>query len=613
MFDRSDLPHCQPPHMIWDCPKVSARSCLVECVNSPGGPASGRIGGRWGMAGPESLLRASAGGAAHELAYADIAGHDVREEHLVAGELRELHPSSDPAVGMLEGSLALQPDDQQLELASRDQQDTVAGFAVPARRRFALSSLRYVLVLAGVDALIGGVAAALPASLSDTLYAYQAVPLLCVIGLLFWPAAIAVSRGYRRSRIGVGSDEFRAVLLAGSVMVVACALPAGFLVIRNEALSPDLGMASPLFALLSAVVVGTPIAVVLSLTSRVFARKLLRRLQRQGRSIRHVIVAGNSAAAQQLIERIEREPHAGMKIIGLCLPSEELPQPVDDGIPVLGNLDQVADVVRALGCDAVAVTSDDTTRCNYLRKVAWSLEGSDVELLVDPGLDDVAGPRLRIRPLPGLPLVHVAEPHFTGWRRLIKRVGDVVLTSFGLVVIAPVMLVITALIKLQDGGPVIFRQTRVGRGGELFTLLKFRSMVIDAEARKVDLLALNEGHGALFKLRDDPRITRLGRFLRAFSLDELPQLFNVLRGSMSLVGPRPHLAHEVAQMPQDAQRRSLVPPGVTGLWQVSGRSDLEEEDAIRLDLRYVENWSLTYDLQILWKTASAVLARRGAR
>ena len=270
-------------------------------------------------------------------------------------------------------------------------------------------------------------------------------------------------------------------------------------------------------------------------------------------------------------------------------------------------------MVRALGCDAVAVTSDDTTRCNYLRKVAWSLEGSDVELLVDPGLDDVAGPRLRIRPLPGFPLVHVAEPHFTGWRRLIKRVSDVVLTSFGLIVIAPVMLVITALIKLQDGGPVIFRQTRVGRGGELFTLLKFRSMVIDAEARKVDLLALNEGHGALFKLRDDPRITRLGRFLRAFSLDELPQLFNVLRGSMSLVGPRPHLAHEVAQMPQDAQRRSLVPPGVTGLWQVSGRSDLEEEDAIRLDLRYVENWSLTYDLQILWKTASAVLARRGAR
>ena len=308
------------------------------------------------------------------------------------------------------------------------------------------------------------------------------------------------------------------MLLAGSVMVVVCGLPAGFLVLRNEALSPDLGMASPLFGLLSVVMVGTPIAVVLSLTGRVFARQLLRRRQQHGRSIRHVVVAGSAVAAEQLIERIEREPHAGMKIIGLCLPSEELPRAVADGIPVLGSLDQVANVALTLGCDAVAVTSDDITRCNYLRKLAWSLEGADVELLVDPGLDEVAGPRLHIRPHTGFPLVHVAEPHFTGLCPLVKRASDVVLTSFGLVVIAPVMLVITALIKLQDGGPVIFRQTRVGRGGEPFTLLKFRSMVIDAEARKVDLLALNEGHGALFKLRDDPRITRLGHSCAPFLL-----------------------------------------------------------------------------------------------
>jgi exopolysaccharide biosynthesis polyprenyl glycosylphosphotransferase len=594
--------------------EVSTGSCVsFGHVNSPGGPASGRIGGRWGMAVPESLLRASGGGAAHELAYADVARRELGQEHFVAGELRELHPSSDPAVGMLEGSLALQPGDQ--ALAGHDQQETVAGLAVPVpeRERFAVWSLRYVLVLAGVDALIGGIAAATPSALNNTLYTYQAVPLLCLIGLLFWPVAIAVSRGYRRARIGVGSDEFRAVMLAGSVMVVACGLPAGFLVIRNEALISELGMTSPLFALLSVVVVGTPIAVVLSLVCRLFARGVLRRLRMQGRSIRHVVVAGSSAAALQLIERIQQEPDAGMKIIGLCLPPEELPRPVVGGVPVLGNLDSVAEVVRALGCDAVAVTSDDATRRSSLRRLAWSLEGADIELLVDPGLEEVAGPRLHICSHTGLPLVHVEEPHFSGWRPVIKRAGDVVLTSFGLVVIAPVMMIIACLIKLQDGGPVIFRQTRVGRGGELFTLLKFRSMVIDAEARKVDLLALNEGHGALFKLRDDPRITRVGRFLRAFSLDELPQLFNVMRGSMSLVGPRPHLAHEVAQMPKDAQRRSLVPPGVTGLWQVSGRSDLEGEDAIKLDLRYVENWSLTYDLQILWKTAWAVLARQGAR
>jgi exopolysaccharide biosynthesis polyprenyl glycosylphosphotransferase len=368
-----------------------------------------------------------------------------------------------------------------------------------------------------------------------------------------------------------------------------------------------------LYALLKLVATWAPLAVLLSLLLRFFARKSLHFLQRNGLTLRNVVVVGSSGAAQQLSERIQREPHCGMRVIGLCLPSDELPRPVVDGVPVLGNLNQVADVVRALGCDAVAVTSDSATRYEYLRRLAWSLEGEGVELLIDPGLDEVAGPRLHIRPLMGFPLVHVEEPQFTGWRRVVKRVSDVILTSVGLVVLAPVMLGIAAVVKLQDGGPVIFRQARVGRGGEPFTMLKFRSMVIDAEARKIDLMALNEGHGALFKLRDDPRITRFGRFLRDFSLDELPQLFNVLCGSMSLVGPRPHLAHEVARMPSEAHRRSLVTPGLTGLWQVSGRSDLQEEDAIRLDLRYVENWSLALDLLILWKTMSAVLVRRGAR
>ena len=196
---------------------------------------------------------------------------------------------------------------------------------------------------------------------------------------------------------------------------------------------------------------------------------------------------------------------------------------------------------------------------------------------------------------------------------MIKRGSDVVLTSLGLLAISPVLLVIATLIKLQDGGPILFKQKRVGRGGEEFWMYKFRSMVIDAEARKAALMAKNEGKGGLFKLTDDPRITPLGKFLRDFSLDELPQLFNVLNGTMSLVGPRPHLAHELAQMPSEASRRALVTPGLTGLWQVSGRSDLEGDDAVRLDLRYVENWTFTLDMLILWKTASAVLAKRGAR
>jgi exopolysaccharide biosynthesis polyprenyl glycosylphosphotransferase len=350
----------------------------------------------------------------------------------------------------------------------------------------------------------------------------------------------------------------------------------------------------------------------LSLMVRFSARKILHLLQSRGQSLRHVVVVGSFGAAQQLSERIQREPDAGMKVIGVCLPSSELPRPIGDGIPVLGSLRQVPEVVRAMGCDAVAVTSDDATRYTYLRELAWSLEGAGVELLVDPGLVEVAGPRMHIRPLMGFPLLHVEEPHFTGWRRVVKRVSDIVLTSVGLLIISPLMIGIAAVVKLQDGGPVIFRQARIGRDGKPFTVLKFRSMITNAEERKLELMPYNEGKGGLFKLSRDPRVTRFGQFLRDFSLDELPQLFNVLSGSMSLVGPRPHLASELAQMPSEASRRSLVTPGLTGLWQVSGRSNLEGEDAIRIDLRYVENWSLTLDLLILWKTISAVLAKRGA-
>jgi exopolysaccharide biosynthesis polyprenyl glycosylphosphotransferase len=535
------------------------------------------------------------------------AGHDLTELHPDSYISDASRLADGSVVGFPDGALALRPQDVDL--------GTVAdpAFTVPASKRFAAWSRRYLLFVAGGDALVGGMAAAVPASISNTLSEQNTVPILCLIGLVLWPITIALCRGYRRNRIGIGLEESGAVMRAGMVVVVACALPTGFMAVPTGTLDPQGEPALVMYALLKLVATGTSFAVLLSLVVRFLARKVLHQLQSHGRSLRHVVVVGSFAAAKQLSDRIRREPDAGMKIIGLCLPFSELPRPVVDGIPVLGSLHQVPRVVRALGCDAVAVTSDDATRYNYLRELAWSLEGAGVELLVDPGLVEVAGPRMHIRPLMGFPLLHVEEPDFAGWRRLIKRVSDLLLTSVGLLIILPLMLGIAALIKLQDGGPVIFRQTRVGRGGKLFTMLKFRSMVVDAEQLKADLLDLNECNGSLFKLRDDPRITRIGRVLRAFSLDELPQLFNVLRGSMSLVGPRPHVAEELAQMPREANRRSLVIPGLTGLWQVSGRSDLEEQDAIRLDLRYIENWSLALDLQILWKTAWAVLVRRGAR
>jgi exopolysaccharide biosynthesis polyprenyl glycosylphosphotransferase len=301
-----------------------------------------------------------------------------------------------------------------------------------------------------------------------------------------------------------------------------------------------------------------------------------------------------------------------MEVLGVCVPQQDVARAREAGLEVLGDLDQVPQLIEIYGADAVAVTSGEATRHNYLRELSWALESARVELLVHPGLIEVAGPRMHIRPYVGLPLLHVEKPHFTGWRRFVKRATDLLLTGIGLVVISPIMLAIAVAVKLGDGGPVIFRQTRVGLDGSTFTMFKFRSMHINAEERLADLRAAHPSMGTMFKMEADPRVTSVGRFLRKFSLDELPQLFNVFGGSMSLVGPRPPLPSEVDEYEDHARRRLLVTPGLTGLWQVSGRSLLSWEETVRLDLRYVENWTLTLDLLIMWKTFFAVVAKRGA-
>ncbi len=474
---------------------------------------------------------------------------------------------------------------------------------MPRSGGFRRASRRYVTTLVVADVCIGFLAAAGPAAFSDTISRRSGMLLLGLglLGAVVWPLAIGLLRGYQRNQIGVGSDELRAAMRAGVAVVFAGAFPAGFL---NDVVLQH--------ALMKLVVLGTPIAVSASLVVRYCARKRLHSRQGRGEAVRRVVVVGGSAGALQLREQLAREPYCGMSVVGICVPRTDLLTAAQAGVPVLGDLSQVAEVVRQYAIDGVAVSSDDATRNNYLRELSWSLEGLGVEVMVDPGLVEVAGPRMHIRPLMGFPLLHVEEPHFTGWRRIVKRTSDLAMTTCGLIVIAPVLAVIALAIKLQDGGPVLFKQARVGRDGRAFTMYKFRSMVIDAEARKADLECHNEADGALFKMAHDPRITRLGGFLRKYSLDELPQLFNVLNGTMSLVGPRPHLAAELAAMPQHSSRRALVTPGLTGLWQVSGRSNLDGDEGLRLDLRYVENWSLALDLLILWKTASAVLAKQGA-
>jgi exopolysaccharide biosynthesis polyprenyl glycosylphosphotransferase len=246
-----------------------------------------------------------------------------------------------------------------------------------------------------------------------------------------------------------------------------------------------------------------------------------------------------------------------------------------------------------------------------LRPIAWSLEGSPVNLLVAPAVTDVAGPRMTIRPVAGLPLLYVDEPQLRGPQMLAKSVIDRVTALIILIIFLPVLVAIAVLVKLSSPGPVLFRQTRVGKESAPFTLLKFRTMYQDAD-RDPEIIALNEADGPLFKIQKDPRVTPIGRLLRRFSLDELPQLWHVLRGDMSLVGPRPPLPNEVEEYDDHVHRRFKVKPGMTGLWQVSGRADLPWEEAVRLDLHYVDHWSITMDFIILAKTLTAVIRGRGA-
>jgi exopolysaccharide biosynthesis polyprenyl glycosylphosphotransferase len=279
---------------------------------------------------------------------------------------------------------------------------------------------------------------------------------------------------------------------------------------------------------------------------------------------------------------------------------------------VHGGFGDIPAAVAAFGADTVAVLACPEMDGVRLRSLAWELEKTRTDLCVSPALLDVAGPRTTIRPTAGLTLLHVDHPQLSGLRVALKDLFDRCFAAVALILLLPLLAAISMTVWLHDGGPVLFTQVRVGKDGRVFRIYKFRTMVIDAEQRKEELLADNDNDGVLFKLRQDPRITAVGARLRRWSVDELPQLLNVLRGDMSLVGPRPALPGEAAQYADHVRRRLVVKPGLTGLWQVNGRSNLSWDESVRLDLRYVENWSFTLDLQIMWKTTSAVFRRSGA-
>ncbi|WP_106127832.1 sugar transferase [Pseudosporangium ferrugineum] len=456
---------------------------------------------------------------------------------------------------------------------------------------------RYVRALVVSDLLAGVAAGAVTFALrfGDEVTTYNRwyllLSALLPVALL---AVLVVSRAYERRFLFVGTDEYQRVFRGGVGLIAGAA-------VTSYALELDLARSYVLAAL--------PTAIVTVVVLRFAMRKRLHLERARGESLRRVLVVGHELSVIGITRQLRRERYHGLEVVGACLP------PGHDGLvdlPVYGTFDDVANAVDAAEADTVVVLSCPELDGVALRRLAWRLERDEVDLVVASALIDVAGARTTIRPFDGLPMLHVEHPRLHGGARVIKDLFDRLGALILLIVFGPVLLTVALCVRVTSRGPVLFRQVRVGRDGSEFRIFKFRSMYVDAEARLAELRHLNEHDGVLFKMRDDPRVTPVGRWLRRLSLDELPQLVNVLLGQMSLVGPRPPLPSEVAAYADDVRRRLAVKPGMTGLWQVSGRSDLPWEEAVRLDLRYVENWSLSLDLVILLRTMTAVVRSSGA-
>jgi exopolysaccharide biosynthesis polyprenyl glycosylphosphotransferase len=411
-----------------------------------------------------------------------------------------------------------------------------------------------------------------------------------------WISALWLSGGFDIRFIGTGSDEFRKVLNAGVGLTAALAL-------FSYAINLQLSRAYVLIAL--------PATTLLDLCARYAVRKRLHWQRASGRCMLSVVAVGHESSVTNLVTELRRDRYHGLTVVGACVAQPSACSEVA-GVPVYGGLDDITAAVHALGADSVAVLACPEMDGVALRSLAWELEKTGTDLCVSPALLDVAGPRTTIRPTAGLTLLHVDHPQLSGFRLVLKGLFDRCAAAAVLILLSPLMIALAVTIRLSDGGPALFTQVRVGKGGRVFRIYKFRTMVVNAEQRKQELLAMHDSDHVLFKLRKDPRVTAIGAHLRRLSIDELPQLFNVLLGDMSLVGPRPALPDEAEKYAHHVRRRLVVKPGLTGLWQVNGRSDLSWEDSVRLDLRYVENWSFALDLQILWKTLSVLLRGSGA-
>lgn len=437
----------------------------------------------------------------------------------------------------------------------------------------------------------------------ESVYKYSNYLPVSIAIAVIWLLTLSINHSRSKRIIGSGAEEYRRVW-AGTAAVF------GSVAIVSMLLKLEIARGYLMIAL--------PAGIVLLGLGRWAARRMVvRARQKHGHYITRVIVVGSASAVRDLTKSLAREPWSEYQVVGACIPGRtsrtELEAPGVGAIPTFGDESNVVGAVTATNSHAVAITATERLDGRGIRNLSWELEKLNVDLLVSPGVVDVAGPRLQMRPVAGLPLIHVEKPQYHGAKRFQKRLFDTVFSGMVLLCGLPVLVAIAIAIKLTSKGPIFYRQERIGLDGEPFEMVKFRTMVDGADRMLGQLAELNEcDGGVLFKMRSDPRITPVGRFLRKYSLDELPQFINVFKRDMSVVGPRPPLASEVKSYDDHAKRRLLVRPGITGLWQVSGRSDLSWEDSVRLDLFYVENWSMISDLLIALKTVRAVLSHSGA-
>lgn len=446
------------------------------------------------------------------------------------------------------------------------------------------------------DAVVVTVAFAVGLLVSSRASTWAIDPTLAIYGTpvmiaLLWLAMLALRGSYDQRIIGLGTEEIRRVV---SATLYTFAFVAGL----SYLIRADISRAYAFVSL--------PLGLLLIVIGRFAWRGWLYRQRGRQAFQNATLIVGSGPASNELAERLERDAYAGYRVAGSYAAPATSVDGLDDWLAGL------ASAVDELDVEAIAIAPSETITSETIRQIAWQLEGRPVDLLIAPAMLDISGPRLSVRPAAGLPLLHLDEASLTRPQRFAKRALDLVGALTMIVVLSPVMVASALAVRLSSRGPVIFRQTRIGRAGKPFMMLKFRTMVQNADELREHLRIEHDLEAPMFKLVADPRITKPGRFLRRWSLDELPQLFNVAGGSMSLVGPRPHPLDDVNRYELAAFRRLALKPGLTGLWQVEGRSDLDWAEALQLDLYYVESWSLSGDVVLLARTVRAVIQGRGA-